>query len=96
MTVLANNTVLSNFAATGQVSLLFELYGEVYVADRAARQYAKKQSIKIGGTIGALGLLVKRKFVTVDDANDLLALMISKARYRTPYIDISRLLEDTP
>jgi len=32
ITVLANNTVLSNFASTGQASLLFELYREVYVA----------------------------------------------------------------
>ena len=169
MTVLANNTILSNFAATGRVTLLAQLYGEVYLAhavyeeiqqgladgydfltalepciyphhadgwlklvtlmgetelhnyqfaltlldrgeavslaiaqyrgwrfltdDRAARQYAQQNGIKIGGTLGVLALLVKRQFVTVDEANHLLATMIKLARYRTPYTDIRVLLD---
>jgi predicted nucleic acid-binding protein len=61
--------------------------------DRAARLIATQEGVAVTGTLGILLQLVDRGFVSLDEANRLLGLMIARARYRSPATDLRELLE---
>ncbi len=166
MSVLANTTILSNFASVDRLDLLHALWDDLYVAwsvyeelrrgveegyaflsrvdtslwqserwlhlvapqdnqelmlfnqllnhmhqgeamslaiavsrswrfltdDRAARRHAAQLGVEVGGTIGALVLLVRRDHLLLSDANTMLAGMKEQARYHTPIEDLSLLV----
>ena len=59
--------------------------------DRAARRYAAWAGVPVTGTLGVLMQLVDQGMLTLDDANDLLQGMISRAGYRSPVTDLRML-----
>jgi len=60
--------------------------------DRAARLHATQMKVQISGTLGILASLVRRGFLSVSEANDILRCMVVCARYRTPFADLNDLL----
>lgn len=63
--------------------------------DRAARERAVQEGVELTGTLGILLQLVEGGSLTVDEANELLGLMITRARYRSPVTDLRSLLGGT-
>ncbi len=61
--------------------------------DRAARGYAKRLGVEVGGTLGVLVLLVKHDILSLREANDLLSQMETLARYHSPVKNIDSLLD---
>jgi len=59
--------------------------------DRDARRYAQRLGIPVSGTIGILVDLIRRRFLTVDEANTLLGEMIERG-YHSPVDDLSALV----
>jgi len=62
--------------------------------DRAARAYARSLGVGCSGTLALLVRAIRVGRLTVDEANDLLTEMISRARYRSPVRDLRDLLEE--
>lgn len=63
--------------------------------DRAARVEAKRRKIALSGSLGCLVLCVERKLVTLEQANSLLATMVTQGYY-APLTDLSELVGSDP
>jgi predicted nucleic acid-binding protein len=61
--------------------------------DRAARRIAAEEGVSIMGTLGILLQLIERDDLSLEEANQLLGLMIDRAGYRSPVTDLNVLLE---
>ena len=61
--------------------------------DRAARRIAAEVGVSITGTLGILLQLIERDDLSLEEANQLLGLMIDRAGYRSPVADLGVLLE---
>lgn len=61
---------------------------EFYTDDGDARRAATFAGVPLGGTLRILLSLANKQIITLDHANDLLAGMIVRARYRSPVRDL--------
>jgi len=59
--------------------------------DRKARQVALELEVKVTGTLGILVVAMERRKITLEEANQLLAEMISRG-YRSPVENVDSLL----
>lgn len=64
--------------------------------DRDARVYAAHLGVSVTGTLGILLRLVRQGSLTLAEANELLWMMIERARYRSPITDLGTLLGGAP
>jgi predicted nucleic acid-binding protein len=62
----------------------------IFTDDRDARRYARRQKLRVSGTLGVLLLLVERKHLTVAEADACLREMIAHD-YRSPVTSIAGL-----
>jgi predicted nucleic acid-binding protein len=62
--------------------------------DKGARRFAKQNGIAVSGTLGVLIGLIEGEIVTLLEANEMLAGMITLARYQSPITDLGLLLAD--
>jgi predicted nucleic acid-binding protein len=61
--------------------------------DRAARLIAAEEGVPTTGTLGILLQLVEHHQLSIEEANQILGLMIARAHYRSPVTDLRSLLE---
>ena len=61
--------------------------------DRAARVHARRLGVSYSGTLGLLRYAVQKDSLTLDEGNTLLAMMIRRARFRSPVSDLRQLDE---
>jgi predicted nucleic acid-binding protein len=58
-----------------------ERNGTIITDDRDARRYARRLGVAISGTLGMLALLVKRRILTLPEADSVLQAMIKQGYY---------------
>jgi predicted nucleic acid-binding protein len=65
------------------IAVALERQAGLFSDDLDARRYARRQGIRVSGTLGVLSLLAKRGHLTVAEADDCLQGMVAHG-YRSP------------
>ena len=89
-TVLAQVRLVLDDGEASCIAVAFERKASLFSDDLDARRYAQRHGIHISGTLGVLSLLVKRKHLTVAEADDCLEQMIAHG-YRSPVMSLADL-----
>ena len=63
------------------LAVAHERNGTLITDDRDARRYARRLGVAISGTLGVLALLVKRRILTLPEADSALQVMIKQGYY---------------
>jgi len=82
--VIADNTVLSNFALIRREDILDKLFEN-------ARKLAHRRGVPISGTIGVLVEAIREGLLVIDEGNTMLSDMIEKG-YFSPFETLDKLI----
>jgi predicted nucleic acid-binding protein len=82
-TSLVHVRLVLNDGEASCIAVALERKASLFSDDLDARRYAQRHGIRISGTLGVLSLLVKRKHLTMAEADDCLEQMIAHG-YRSP------------
>ena len=87
-------STLSQSLGAGEASCLavaVHRQGRVFTDDRDARKVAAQLQIPVSGTLGILVRLIDREHLSVEEADNILSIMI-EAGYRSPVTSLQQLL----